>query len=306
MIPYVYVVPLRNDLGGLSLQVLDLVPNRALRSTLDPVGQTFYVGPGMDPPGQTRTARGLYVGGSLTTSPLPALVGFDYRGRAKTDANGPSDVSYGMTAYLLDRVCVDPAGAARVLTSAEATLAVQSLMKAVAGRMPLDLKGVNQILSTIVGTSVEFGSGTYSFGTIEDLIRMLSGESFGLPAGVPITDPVTNKRLTQAQRKVIAESVSPVLAPLQAGRFLNLTEGGFRAGASAMMTEALLASNQEGHISHLKPPEMFVAKNPKFSYSGTQAVPTYPRAYQLDGNPVPPTGETNGAILIYTAEGQPL
>lgn len=303
MLPYAYVIPLRNDLEGMLLQVLDLVPNRSTRSVLDPSGQTFYVGKGMDQPGPTRTAQGLYVGGSRTTSPLPALVGFDYLNRGKADAQGPSDVSYGLTAYLLDAVCVDPAGVERVLSSAEATAAVQAILKAVAGKAQLDLKSLTQMVSTAVGTQVEIAGGPRSFGSVREVLRLLSGEAYGLPAGTPLVDPATGKRFTLTERANLLSQIPSVLAPAQTGRFLTIGDGGYRAGCGLMLTEALLASIKEGRLKALLPGQAFVLKNPTYAYTDTQASQIYPRALWIDGTPVPPSGETSGVLMVYAEEG---
>lgn len=308
MTPIAYPIPLRADLGGLSLQVLDLVPNTALRSTLDPEGQTFYVGAGVDQPGPTRTARGLYVGGSRTTSPLPAIVGFDYNGDAAVDAYGPSDVSYGLTAYLLDRATADPAGKMRLLTSVEATQAAQAILLSASKRQPLRRANIESILATAAGVAVELvaaSAASASFGQVEDVVRLLAGETYGLPAGVPLVDGAS-KRLTPAQRQAIADALPGVIAPMVSGRFLQPPEGGFHQVRSLMVTEALLASNAEGHLSQLKPGTQFVAKNPRFAYAAGSVLPYLPRAVLLDGTPVPESGYTDGALVVYTADGVPL
>lgn len=306
MLPSAYVIPLRNDLVGMSLQVLDLVPNRATRSTLDPKGQSFYVGEGMDQPGPTVTAHGLFVGGSRTTSPLPPLAGFDYLSRGKTDALGPVDVSYGLTAYLLDTICVDPAGVERVLSSTEATTAVSAMLKAVGAKTSLDMKSLTQLVSTAVGTQVEIVGGPRSFGSLREMLKILSGESYGLAAGTPLVDPVTGKRLTLTERATLVGQLPSTLAPAQRGRFLSIGEGGFRAGQELMLTEALLASLAEGRLKALIPGSSFVLKNPQYAYTDSQVTQIHPRALWIDGTLIASTGETNGALVVYAEEGMVL
>lgn len=308
MTPTAYPIPLRDDLGGLLLQVLDLVPNTALRSTLDPEGQTFYVGAGIDQPGPTQTAHGLYVAGSRTTSPLPALVGFDYNNDATVDAYGPQDVSYGLTAYLLDCATADPAGAARALTSAEATSVASAIIAAASKRLPLRSGNIESIAFKAAGVVVEFAASSMTsaaFGKVEEVMRLLAGETYGLPAGVPLVG-AAGKRLTPAQRKAVVDALPAVIAPMASGRFLAPPEGGFRQVRPLMITEALLASHAEGHLSQLKPGTQFLAKNPHFAYTANSVLPYLPRAVQLDGTPVPESGYTDGALILYTADGDPL
>ncbi len=308
MTPIAYSIPIRSDLGGLSLQVLDLVPNTALRSTLDPEGQTFYVGVGADQPGPTQTAHGLYVGGSRTTSPLPAIAGFDYNGDTTVDAYGPQDVSYGLTAYLLDCATADPGGMSRVLTTTEATNLALAIFKLAYRRQSLRVGDIESVAFATTGVVVEFKASTptsAAFGRVEDVIRLLAGETYGLPAGVPLLG-AGGKRLTPAQRRAVADALPAVIAPMVSGRFLDPPEGGFRKVRELMVTEALLASLAEGHLSQLKPGTEFFAKNPRFAYTASSVLPYVPRAVQLDGSPVPETGYTSGALVVYTADGVPL
>lgn len=300
-----YAIPIRNDLVGLSLQVLDLVPNTALRSTLDPEGQTFYVGAGPDQPGPTQTAHGLYFAGSRTTSPLPGIVGFDYNNDKTVDAYGPSDVSYGLTAYLLDRAVADPAGAARALTSVEATRVAVAILKAAFAYKSLLLADLTPLMQTAAGVLVELVPSTpasVSFGSVEDVVRMLSGETYGLPAGVPLLD-AGSKKLGLPARQLIASALPAVIAPMVSGRFLNPPEGGFRQTRPLMVTEALLASWAEGHLWRLRRGHQFHAKNPRFLYGASSGAPYLLPALYLDGTPVPASGYTDGAVLLYTADG---
>ena len=50
----VFIVPLRTDFEGMSVQVLDLKPNTSLKNNnLEGVGETHYVPPGIDTFGAT-------------------------------------------------------------------------------------------------------------------------------------------------------------------------------------------------------------------------------------------------------------
>lgn len=307
---FAYILPVRNDLSGINIQVLDLLPNTALRNAQEVPGQTFYVRSGADQPGPTRTSLGALIGGSLTTDPLAALQPFDYSGKGTPQALGVPGPEYGLGAYLRERTQVDPAGASRALAPAEVTKAILFLFKAALSGSPLTALAVNAILAAAAGVAradlVPADNTSAAFGSIADLLAVIGGGTYLVPPGVPVTDPAGKFFGSQA-RLGLAGLLPPNLAPPVSGSFLDPRAPGARGYRMLGLTDALLASYASGDLSKLRyGASPIQVRNPNFAYSDHSVTSYRPRAVMLDGTAVPEDGTTLGVFMVYLEDGTPL
>lgn len=154
-----YIIMRRTDIPNGVLQVDDLKPNDSQRNyTLDPPGQSGYV---RDiPPSET----------VITTGAGPILTVRD---------------ACGLAAYLIDNV-EDSSGTA--LTAAVANAAAATIIARAVGGFPLTLADVDAALvaaGATAGTGLEAGAST---GMLSELLSILSGAVYDLPAGSEVED----------------------------------------------------------------------------------------------------------------------
>jgi len=151
-----FIALARTDISDGVLQVTDLWPNVSQRNaTIDPQGQ----GP-------------LYV-----SAPQNAPVALNAIGSQRLVR---SEVS-GLQAYLLDRV-EDGAGAA--LTPAQAQSLADALIAQMQGGGVLDATTVDSVLNAAVA-GVALAGGT-STGVLSELLQVIAGASYTLPAGTEV------------------------------------------------------------------------------------------------------------------------
>lgn len=89
---------------------------------------------------------------------------------------------YNLTGYLMNSIHADPLGANCTLSDADALAIAQGAAVVVAAGTPLTVAAFNAICTAIVGGATGIGVGN-SFATLEEILRILSGEIFCLPAG---------------------------------------------------------------------------------------------------------------------------
>lgn len=198
-----YICMIRTDIPAGTLQVLDLQPNTSQRNLI------------YEPPGQTKYVR------RLDNNTLAAL-----------SANTTIATYTGLAAYLIDNV-IDNGGA--TITVAVANQAALDIIAALdTGTTDLDLASVNALLVAAgagAGTTLNTGGST---GTLTELLMVLAGAEYTLPAG-------------------------SLVGGLAAGADLgSFTTGQFR---HTYNSGALNISLGEGHLSE------FVSAG--FEYSGT-------------------------------------
>lgn len=307
---FAYIVPVRNDLSGINIQVLDLLPNTALRNAQEVPGQTFYVRSSADQPGPTQTVLGALVGGSLTTDPLGALQPFDYAGKGSPQALGVPQPEYGLGAYLRERTQVDPAGANRPLSPAEVTKVVPVLMKAALAGTPLAAADLNAAVAAASGAAradlIPADPMSAAFGNVGEVLAILGGGSYLVPPGTPVADPA-GKFLSAAGRAQVANMLPANLAPPTQGMFLDPRAPGARGYRMLGLTDSLLASYASGTLSKLRWGSSHIqVRNPAYAYTQHDVTSYRPRALLLDGTPVPEDGVTQGVFVAYQEDGTPL
>lgn len=145
-----YICLARTDIPNGTLQVLDLVPNVSLRSDLDPPGQTRYL----------RRVEGTLVEGTGAG------------GLTRKDVDG-------LTAYLVDRV--EPFGG--TWTTASQIAVRDGILARLDAGQALTLADVNAVIQvTFAGSDLD-GNVSNSTGTVQELLEVLAGRGYRLPAG---------------------------------------------------------------------------------------------------------------------------
>lgn len=208
-----FICMIRTDIEDGVLQVLDLYPNTSLRNPIyDAVGQTKYVNRCQNDTVATTTSGG----NDVTIS--------EYKGVA---------------AYLLDHV--ESGGLAAgtgALSDANANTIADNIIAAMDAGTAMSLAAVNALLAaTAANTELTSAGGSASTGSLVDLLKILAGGEYVLPAGS------------------ITESPTGTFDPTEAGDF---TTGQYRATYDSF---ALNASLSEGALSQ------FTAST--FEYAGT-------------------------------------
>lgn len=208
-----YICMIRDDIPDGVLQVLDLYPNTSLRNQIyDAVGQTKYV--------------------NRTT--------YD---NVQTTASGGNDVTVseykGLAAYLLDHV--ESGGLAAgtgALSDANANTIAAALIARMDTGVTMTLANVNTVISaTAANSELTNAGGSASTGSLADVLKILAGGEYVLPAGS------------------VTELPTGTFNPVASGSF---TTGQYRATYDSF---ALNASIGEGALSQ------FTAST--YEYGGT-------------------------------------
>ncbi len=149
----------RADIPNSTLQITDLWPNKS---------QTNVT---LDPP-----ASGPRYINAVVTNTVTLSAGFAFV-RATS----------GLAAYLVANVQATGAGGA-ALTPAEANTAAAAIIAAMRAGSSLSLAAINAILVVAAGAGTELTSagGSLSTGTVLDVLRILSGVTYTVPAGTDV------------------------------------------------------------------------------------------------------------------------
>lgn len=308
----IYIVPLRNDLRGLGLSLTDLKPNAGQKNSIyDGEHQNVYLEESLDRPGTTVVDGINYVSGPLNTTLTANAVADDTTGGGN-DVTAMQATTFGLAAYLKDRV--HRAGIAVAangeLAFAECnTVAGLILTDALAGTT-LNLARINvHLAATVANTDLTGASGnSKSFGAVEDIMRILSGEVYRLPA-LTIIENVAGQFRSLAERQVFVDAQTPAMIAAQgqfyaSGGFLAADEAGYRARPRLARTGALNLSVLSGVLSHYMG-SMNVLNSNNYAYSAGAVTAWKPRAVGLTGTAIP----TNGAgplVAVYDADGNSL
>lgn len=152
----------RTDIPDSTLQITDLWPNKS------------QYNPSLDP----APSGPKYINAPVTENVVLTTVG-----AVKTFTAAKS----GLAAYLLVNVQQDGAGGA-AMTTPQANVAAAALIAAMRAGSALNLAAINVILAAACGAGTELTSagGSLSTGTVADVLRVLSGTPFTVPAGTQI------------------------------------------------------------------------------------------------------------------------
>lgn len=295
----IYIIPRRNDLAGMNVQVTDLSPNTSQRnSVLDGEGQTHYVGACPDAPGATITYGTAYVSGSKSTSLAVNPVIDDTTGGAN-DCYAPVSTTLGLAAYLRERVQKTGVGGS-FLTFANANTIAAAIRTAAEAGSSLNLAAIDASLAATggAGTELTAAGGSASFGTVEDILRILSGETYISPQYTIITNAVS-VFLNEANRNVLvaAQSIGANGGTtfLSKGHFLTSLEAGYVGRPTLIHTGFAKASVAVGQL-HYFAQDTMVVTNPAFVYGAGGT------AQDIAGNAIPATG-VHAFLRIYSKTG---
>lgn len=146
-----YICMIREDIPDGVLQVLDLVPNTSQRNLIyDPQGQTKYV---------NRLQNDTVGVSSSATSA-------EYKGLA---------------AYLIDAVA--DGGDDGALTAAQANSMATAVIAVLDAGTACTLANINTALQTVQGATELTGATTASVGLLADVLKILAGAEYIVPAG---------------------------------------------------------------------------------------------------------------------------
>lgn len=159
----VYIVARRAEVQNGSVMITDLFPNDSQRNT------------SIDPP----------AAGPIYVRQVDLGVQGAYRSVLKTTAGVVSFVNEakGLVPFLLRNVASGANGDA--LTIGEATIGANGILNLVRTGVAVDLASVNPILAgvTVGGGGTDLSANS----SIEELVRVLAGETYLVPAGIQIT-----------------------------------------------------------------------------------------------------------------------
>lgn len=306
----VFIIPRRNDLVGMNFYVPDLFPNTSQRGFYDPEGQTHYVRYSLDFPGVTSLAVGAYAGGSLNTSPIADAVADDTTGGGNDVFAAPS-TTYGLAGYLRERV--QPGGTAAPLagrmTPANAVAQAAAIQAAANSGSALTLAAINAILTNVgVGGTANTdldGAASRSFGTVLDLLRILSGETYRTPEFTIVCDQLNQFRSLAERNTLVAAQDTTVTGQsfVSQGYFVTPTEPGYRHLPTYIESGYFHVSVAAGWLASRKNTVTF--KNPLFAYTAAAVTPFLPRAYALDNTAIPSDG-SYPVVVVYDAQGNVL
>lgn len=158
--PRAYVVLARNDLDRNFLQLLDIRPNTSLRNFP------------YTPPGQTGYISEFAQNDAVSTTGVPQVVDADARG---------------LTAYIKDNV-EDVAGGNLATSDADAATIAGDILTLAAAGSALDIASINAAIVATHGAGSDLdGAASASTGSVEDVLRILSGEVYLLKAGAVVS-----------------------------------------------------------------------------------------------------------------------
>jgi len=198
-----------------------------------------------------------------------------------------------LAAYIRERVQKDTDGS--FLTFADAnTIAANLRTEAEAGKA-LTLAAINVVIAAVdVGSALTVDP---SFGAVEDILRILSGETYISPQYAIITSAVPTF-LNEADRNtlVAAQNVGSNGGTtfVAKGHFLTSLEHGYVGRPTLVDSGILRASAAAGQLAHLA--SDLVAINPLFTYGAGGT------ASDIAGNAIPVTG-SHAFLYVYDKSG---
>jgi hypothetical protein len=180
-----YAVQLRNDLPSGLMQVLDLRPNTSQRNAI-------YEGEG-------KTG---YISNSQAVDLSAPTLGNDGGGNKTFDGE-----STGLVAYLIERVHNNVAAADTHLTVAQAQKCASLIIADVLNGTDIDSARITVHLTAICGGAVDLvGNADESWGSVEDVVKILAGHSYTIADGSIFALVAANEFQTEAERTATAGS----------------------------------------------------------------------------------------------------
>lgn len=155
-----YICMIREDIPNGTLQILDLEPNVSQRN------------PAIDPPGQTKYVNRAQNDTVATLGAGPITTRREYSGLA---------------AYLLANV-EDQDNGGTALTAAMANAIATAILAQIDAKDPLTATVINGLIQAETGGAVSTIDGGASTGSLADVLKILAGGEYVLPAGTEVED----------------------------------------------------------------------------------------------------------------------
>lgn len=292
----IFIIPRRTDFPGMSVAIWDLWPNNPQKNNgLDGEGQTFYMGSCLDLPGVTLRNGDAYMGGSTNTSlaAVDAPVTVSTVGAAN-NANVTETACFGLAAYIRER-CKDGVGNTPV-TEANSILMAAAIRTIAEAGGSLINSAIDTALNGIrAGTRIDAND---SFGTVEDVLKILSGEVYRCPRYTILASDA-NAWITNANRDVlVAAQVTGLTGRtyVSHGGFLTSLESGFRGRPILARTGSANISMAEGQLHTWSHNMTFL--NPSFAYAAADVTIDRPRASDIAGTAIAATG-VHAGLRVY-------
>jgi len=305
----IYIVPRRNDLEGMLISLGDLHPNAGQKNSIyQGAHQNVYMVEGLDPLAATVVSSTSWVSGSRNTTLAADAVADDTTGGGN-DVTAMAATTFGLAAYIKDRV-QDGGTASAVAPQmpwADCNAIAQAIMTSAMAGGAMTLAGINTIiLLTAVNSNLAGAGISRSFGTVDDILRILSGEVYTLPE-LTIIENVLGQFQTLAQRTVFtdAQTVAFITAQGQfeaSGDFLAADAAGYRARASLVRTGSANISLASGKLAAYTTNTTMVVLNPVYAYTAAAVTAIKTRATLLDTTAVPEAG-TGILCHVYLNDG---
>lgn len=298
-----YIIPRRNDLDGMNIQVTDLWPSESQKNYIyDGYGQAGYLKWSLDPPGATVVDGDSWASGSTNTLLLVGdVLVVDSTVDAANDCQRTAVAQFGLAAYLRERV--EAAGLAAGTappTPDNAQLMADAIMAGTEAGVPPTLANLNAALSSVVAaTELTNAGGSESFGSVEDVLRILRGEVYRVPAFTIITN-AAGLFLALAPRQVLEAAQTSVDTFYAVGGFLVAGEPAYREFRALYRNSYFEVSNGEGVLHALK--DVIDFSNPNFAYTAGAVNAWTPRALTLD--PAIPVHVSGAGAAIYVCDNQ--
>jgi len=253
-----YICLARNDVEDNFLQVLDLKPNSSQMGIYDRMGQTGYI----------------------TWAPQNDTVVLTDPGGNVHALDGDCK---GLAAYMIDNVEDHAAGGDHALTVAKAALIAADILTRVAAGQALALANLNTIIAARASVGSDLtGVGTNSRGSVEHVLRILSGEVYLVPDGTQVADADAH-----------AAGKFPVHAFVN--RFVTSASSDWRNFRPFVETGVMHASALTGALSKFGSGS-WEFLNPLFTYGAAGTALTYSGAH------IGATGQAR-ALAVYDHEG---
>lgn len=290
----VFTISKRSDADGMNIYFDDLHPNSSQKSsTYDGEGASHYLR-WFSRDAAVHTAALFDVGDGDALDPVVK----------DTVAGGPANdvtvsaalVTRGLLAYLRDRVHVNPGGQDRFMTKAEALAVAGDIWARVIVGGSMTLAVVNGFLNArCVGADNDLeGTNGTSFGSVVDILRILSGEVYQVPVDTIQGDQNGNWLGLAARLVLVTNAV--LFTPVAQGSFttarpvpvltrngsINISAGGGKLFGFGAATFGFL--------------------NPAHAYSAAAVTALVPRAINLDGSNIAATGIAS-AVGVYDSTG---
>lgn len=279
-----YLCVLRNDIPQSALQYGDVFPNTSQRNaSIDPQGQTGYINPE----------------NTVQNNAIVEAVASDPDGVGGNSHLSTSVEAFGLQAYLRERVHVNPSGDDDSMTPAEALTVANAIVARVVAGQSLTLVDVNAILNAnLAGADNDLeGTAGDSFGSLEDILKILSGQVYLTPANTVIA--LLAGDFVSLANRILAIDANTAVFSAQ-GKFLEKDNAEYRLSRQLYVSGSLSASLGEGQLRYLNSAD-YAWTNYKFYYGGI-AEPKKQAAQTIAGTNIPTSGVAK-AITVFADDG---